>query len=65
MEVDVNKISLMIQEELSLSKEIDTLNKDNQRKARVILGLYNVIVKTGDINLIAEAGIAMKEAQEE
>jgi len=52
------------QEEHTLRNEIETLEKDNQRKARVIAGLYYVIVKTNDINLLAEAGKAMLEAQE-
>ena len=54
---------MIIDEERSLRNEIETLTKDNERKARVILGLYNVIVKTEDINLIADAGGAMADAQ--
>jgi hypothetical protein len=54
---------LSIEEEKSLLNEIDTLRKDNERKARVILGLYTLILKTEDINLIAEAGAMTLEAQ--
>lgn len=52
-------------EERSLRNEIDTLTNDNERKARVILGLYTVILKTEDINLIAEADIATLDAQKD
>lgn len=56
---------MYMSEEKSLRGEIETLNKDNERKARVILELYNVILKTGDINLLAQAGEAMKYAQKD
>ena len=54
-------IYLNIEEINSLNKEIDTLKNDINRKANVIVGLYNVILKTGDINLIAEAGVSMRD----
>lgn len=50
-------------EERTLRNEIDTLTKDNERKARVILGLYTVILKTENIDLIAEANAATLNAQ--
>lgn len=41
-----------------LLKEIETLTKDGERKARIILELYTLILKTENIDLIAEAGKA-------
>jgi hypothetical protein len=54
---------MKIDEKRSLLNEIETLTKDNERKARVILGLYTVILKTEDIDLIAEAGAITLESQ--
>jgi hypothetical protein len=54
---------LQFDEEKSLLNEIDTLRKDNERKARVILELYTLILKTEDINLIAEASAMTLKAQ--
>jgi len=53
---------MTIDEEKSLRNEIDTLNKNIERKDAIMLGLYNVIVKTENIDLIAEANIAMLDA---
>lgn len=54
---------MTISEETALLNEVETLTNDNQRKARVIAGLYELLLKTEDINLIADAGKAMLEAQ--
>jgi predicted RNase H-like nuclease (RuvC/YqgF family) len=52
----------MIDELKALENEIETLNKNIERKNNIIAGLYSIIVSTNHINLIAEAGKIMQEA---
>jgi hypothetical protein len=55
--------TMTFDEERALKNEIDTLTKDNERKARVILGLYTIILETNDIDIIAQAGAITLDAQ--
>jgi hypothetical protein len=52
----------MINELINSENEIDILNENIERKNNIIAGLYEIIVSTNDINLIAKAGIVMQKA---
>ena len=52
----------MINELINSENEIDTLNENIERKNNIIAGLYEIIVGTNDIDLIANAGIVMQKA---
>lgn len=57
----IKETMLMYMEEAKNAQEkIDMQNKDIERKGNIILGLFNIIQKTGNLEMIAEAGEVMK-----
>lgn len=57
----IKETILMYMEEIKNAQvKIDMQNKDIERKGSIILGLFNIIQKTGNIEMIAEAGEVMK-----
>lgn len=61
--IEINeKVLAMIQEQQNLQKEIDTLNENIQRKDEIIIGLYEIITNTKDIELIKQTEVIMLKA---
>jgi DNA-binding phage protein len=58
----LNKMDLMVQEELSLQKEIDTLNKNIDRKNEIIFYLIELIIDTENEELIKKMQTLMAKA---
>ncbi len=54
-----------MQEECVLRNKIDMLEKDNQSKSRIIAELYNIIVETGNVDLLTKVVQSTLDAQEE
>jgi hypothetical protein len=58
----LKRIDLMAQEQLSMQKEIDTLNKNIERKDEILFGLSEIIINTENIELIKKMEIVMAKA---
>jgi hypothetical protein len=55
-------VLLLLQEQQSLQKEIETLNENIKRKDEIISGFYEIIMNTKDIELIKQAELVMAKA---
>jgi uncharacterized protein YjgD (DUF1641 family) len=58
----LQRMDLMVQEELSLQKEIDTLNKNIDRKNEIIFYLIELIIDTENEELIKKMQTLMAKA---
>lgn len=62
LEIMKKNIILMIQEQKALQNEIDTLNKNIQRKDEIVTGFYEIIMNTKNIELSKQAELIILKA---